>query len=45
MLGYQDNVGTDYYSYFSMAEGTKDIGFLKRKWEFLFLFLVKLAQY
>lgn len=45
VLGLQYNVGTDYYSYFNMAEGTKDLGFIANKSEQLFIYLIYLAQF
>jgi len=39
-LGLQDNVGTDYQSYLNLADGTKGMGWIERRSEFLFVYLV-----
>jgi len=45
VLGLQYDVGTDYYSYLSMAEGSKDLGFIERKSEQFFIYLIYFVQF
>lgn len=44
-LSLQYDVGTDYFSYLSVAEGTKSINWIKHKAEYLFVTLVYLARW
>lgn len=37
ILGFQHNVGTDYYSYLALASGEKSFGWIERKGEHLFI--------
>lgn len=45
ILGLQYNVGADYYSYLGLADGTKNIAYIERKSEILFLILVEIVKY
>lgn len=42
-LGLQDGVGTDYYSYYSLADGSKSMGWIAGRSEILFIWLVELV--
>ena len=41
-LGLQKGVGTDYYTYYSLAEGSKGMGWIAGRSEVLFIWLVEL---
>ena len=41
-LGLQKGVGTDYYTYYSLAEGSKGMGWIAGRSESLFIWLVEL---
>ncbi|MDI9414023.1 MAG: EpsG family protein [Bacillota bacterium] len=44
VLGLQENVGTDYQSYYQIAEGIKNIGWIEARNETLFVYLVRFTQ-
>ena len=44
VLGLQENVGTDYQSYYQIAEGIKNIGWIEARNETLFAYLVRFTQ-
>ena len=44
ILTFQYNVGTDYPAYIQIAEGTKGMGWIERKSEYLFIYLVNLVR-
>lgn len=44
VLGLQNNVGTDYNTYLSLADGTKGYGWIESKSEVLFVYLIKIVK-
>ena len=45
VLGLQNNVGTDYFSYLELAEGTKSISYINGRAEYLFIKLILLVRF
>lgn len=43
-LGFQSEVGGDYLSYLGLADGSKSLGYMEAKNEYLFIYLVKLVR-
>lgn len=44
ILSLQNDVGTDYYSYLSLAEGSTGLRWIESKSEYLFVYLVNLVR-